>query len=107
MQTSPISPMYTGQTLPYYQPSFDTNTGAVVPLTGATLSLKMVNLTTGAEIIGSGVWTIDNAAQGLAHYAWAAADTATAGNYAVYSIASFSGAMEYFQPEIISILPAP
>lgn len=107
MAVSSISPMYVGQTLPNYTRTLTTNSGVVVNLTGAILSMKLVNQMTGQVIICSGTWVIDNASQGLAHYPWQVGDTAVAGVWDAYVVAAYSGSNEDFQPETIVIAPHP
>lgn len=90
----PISPWTTGATLPQWAATITDDSGAAVNLTGATLSLIIRNTQTGQETTGAGAWTITNATNGQASYAWAAGDSAVAGVYSLIVKIAFSGGGE-------------
>lgn len=76
-----ITPFEHGATLPVWEVTVQDDTGVAINLTGATISLVIVNTLTGVQLTGAGSWTITNAAAGQATYYWAAADTAVPGSY--------------------------
>ena len=80
------SPIGVGDTLYPFAPQFVTyNDGvpAALPLTGLTISMKMVNAK-GTVKTCAAAWVVDNAAGGQAHYPWNAADVDTAGTWTMY-----------------------
>lgn len=62
-------------------------------LAGSTFALSLLNLNTSEEnaITGIGTWVIVDATNGIAQYAWNAADVATAGVYAIKVVVTFPG----------------
>lgn len=82
--TEDFSPIYVGDTGAPFDPRFLHKDGTAIDLTGATLSMRMQNENTNAVIVCTGTWTIDPDQvnnKGLAHYAYASGDVATAGMY--------------------------
>ncbi|MBF6588918.1 MAG: hypothetical protein IVW57_00120 [Ktedonobacterales bacterium] len=86
-----ISPWQVGQTLPVWTPTWTYDNGSPVNLTGATLSLLIVNVTTGVVLAGAGTFTVVNGSLGQAQYAWATADCAEPGQYVLIAKATFAG----------------
>lgn len=93
-----ISPMYVGQTGPTMQASIKTDDGTAALLSGAVLMLTIHNTRTNTDSIGAGTWTITDSVNGIAHYAWAAADTAVAGAYALIISYTLNGATYICDP---------
>lgn len=86
-----ISPWFVGQTLPSWEPTLVDTNNSTVDLTGATMAVLITNTETGAQLTGTGTWTITNPTAGLATYAWAAADVAAAGQYSLQVTATYPG----------------
>lgn len=57
--------------------SFDMNVSTV----GATVTFRMENAASGITKISAGTVTMDDAANGVGHYDWQAADTDTKGHF--------------------------
>lgn len=104
MATDTFSPMYVGDTLPYWHPVFYDTTGAIVPLTTfASYKVWMNNLDSDAPaFLGIGDFFMLDGAAGLGEYRWNATDTAHAGTYALkvecYTGANYTGAKRTFAP---------
>jgi hypothetical protein len=98
------SPMYTGDVLVPLAVQFSHTDGSAIDLTGATLALVMES-SAGVRQLGSGTWTIDNAAAGQAHYAWSSADVATAGTWTIQVSITIGGQTEHCDPKLLTILP--
>ena len=92
-----------GATLPAFQPTFTDDTGTAINLTGGTLALKLRNLSTLVETNGAGSWTVTNALQGKASYAWAAADTQTKGQFVILVSVTYAGGVMKFDPIALTI----
>lgn len=86
-----LSPWPAGATLPLWNATLSDDTGAAVNLTGATLSLIIRNTRTLTDQTGAGSWTITGATAGQAQYTWAAADSATIGDYVLIVVATYAG----------------
>lgn len=86
-----LSPWSSGATLPLWNVTIADDSGAAVNLTGATLSLIIRNTRTLTDQTGAGSWSITSATAGQAQYTWAAADSATPGDYALIIVATYSG----------------
>jgi hypothetical protein len=94
-----ISPFYVGQLLPTMTLTFTKDTGGVLDLTGATITSLLHNIETGQDTAMVGAWAVNSpATAGVATYTWAAGDTATAGNYLIYPVATFAGKPENGDP---------
>lgn len=77
-------------------------------LLGATLSMKMQSATFPANIIVcTGLWTIDNASAGQAHYQWQSSDVATPDDWNLYITISIGGLPVHAITKPLQILPAP
>ena len=72
-----------GNRLPAISENIVTESGAAVDLTGATVKFKMRRISSSTLKVDAAA-TVDNAAGGLVHYDWAAADVDTAGEYLVW-----------------------
>ncbi len=79
--TEDYSPIAPGDTLVPFSPQFLHKDGTPVDLTGCSLTMEMRNQDSGNIRTGTGVWTIDDATNGKAHYHYSAADVETAGFY--------------------------
>jgi len=104
--------MYQGDTLPAYTRQCLDQNGAIINLTGATIVLKFIatsSAQTGTTTTGAGVVTITNAAQGQISYAWAAADTASVGTYALWVVVTMSGGAKEHSigPDTLQVVAAP
>ncbi|MGH2505930.1 MAG: hypothetical protein ACRDHZ_00695, partial [Ktedonobacteraceae bacterium] len=102
MAIDDYSPMTVGDTLIPLSVQTSFRDGSPIPLVGATLSLVMVS-GTGVRQVGTGVWTIDNAAAGQAHYAWSAADVATAGTWSIQVEYTIGGQPEHLDTKLLII----
>ena len=70
----PLFPWVVGQTHPIWSLTWKDDSGAVVDLTGATLSLRIRLGGAGQGVAGGGVITVTNASGGLFTYAPVAGD---------------------------------
>jgi hypothetical protein len=103
--TDDYSPLYQGDTEVVFAPVFAHKAdGSPFPLTGATISMKMQG-TDGTVKTCAGTWTIDDAANGKAHYAWQAADVNTAGTWQLYITITIGGLPVHGDVKILQILP--
>lgn len=102
-----FSPMFVGDTLPPFAPTFLYKDGTALNLTGATFSMKMQEQTTGVVKTCGGAWTIDDAANGKAHYSWQAVDTNTPGNWRLYVTITIGGGSQHADYKMLEILPTP
>lgn len=106
------SPIYQGDTLQPLSVQFAEYNSAgqlqAYSLTGLTISIKFVN-EAGTVIAGTGTWTIDDAANGLAHYTYASADIATPGLWTLYIklTNSTSGAFVHGVAKQLEVLSTP
>lgn len=82
------SPILQGDTLVNFTPQFAQYVNGVLQaynLTGLTISMKMQSTNDPTIVqVGTGTWTIDNAAAGQAHYVYSAADVATPGVWTLF-----------------------
>lgn len=102
------TPRYQGDTDRPLQHTFTDHLGATISLTGAvaaTMTLRMHNQGTGAVTMGTGTWTITDAANGLAFYAWSAADVAVAGIYLIQAGVIFPDGPLHFDARVLEIKP--
>ena len=100
-----FSPMYVGDTLIPFAPIFQHRDGSNFDLTGATLSMKMLSAT-GTKVC-SGVWVIDNATSGKAHYPWQAGDVDTAGIWTLYVEITVGGQFVHADTKTLEIKAVP
>lgn len=102
------SPIAQGDTGAPFAPQFSHADGSAVNLTGATITMK-VQLSTDLSQVKAclGTWTIDNAAGGLAHYQYQAADVNTVGVWNMYITITIGGLPLHADVKQITILPAP
>jgi hypothetical protein len=101
------SPIYVGNTLIPFAPQFKHKNGAPFSLSGATLSLKMRNTSSGEVKVCNGAWTIQDAANGLAFYKYQAADVNEPGTWELWAAATVSGDTANADPKILVIKEAP
>jgi hypothetical protein len=99
------SPIYVGDTGAPFSPTFQHADGTAVNLTGATITMEMVNDDTGAVINCAGTWTIDSAPNGEAHYQYQSADVATAGLWKLYVTITVGGEPVHADMKKLQILP--
>ena len=85
-----ISPWFVGQTLPSWELTLVDTENAAVDLTGATMAVLITNAE-GVQTTGAGTWDVTNPTAGIAIYAWAAADSATAGQCSLQVTATYPG----------------
>jgi hypothetical protein len=109
-----FSPMYVGDTLRPFAPVFAQKqadgTYTAVNIAGATITMKMQgtdSITSGTTKTCNGTWSIDDAANGKAHYAWQTADVNTAGLWALYVTISIGGLPVHGDFKLLQILTAP
>ena len=102
-----FSPIYVGDTEVPLAPQFAHADGSFVNLSGATITMKMQEATFGTVKVCSGTWTIDNAANGQAHYQWQVADVNTAGDWNLYITITIGGLPVHADFKPLQILPAP
>lgn len=106
------SPVFQGDTLQPFSPQFATHSNGVptaFDLSGLTISMKMVNETGTNTITCSGIWTIDDPVNGLAHYNYASADVATPGLWTMYIklTNTGTGAFVHAMTKTLEILASP
>lgn len=98
-----FSPIFVGDTGAPFAPVFlYPNTDLPFNLTGYSISMHMVCGAT--NIHCTGTWTIDNAAQGLAHYQFTSTDVQTPGVWNMYIILTIGGLPMHCSKKTIEIL---
>ena len=108
MTMSLDSPRYVGGLLPPHADTITDSQGNAVNLTGATITLRLVNQMNPTQIINcAGTPVIDNATLGQYHYPWQSADLATPGVWDLSVTASYGGVPREFDPSTIVILSHP
>jgi len=113
-QLDDLSQISVGATGAPFNPSFKTldASGNVVPfpLVGCTISMKMQGVSASDSstlIVCAGVWTITDAANGVASYAYTSTDVATAGVWTMYITITKGGKPVHADTKTLVILPAP
>lgn len=102
------SPVYCGDVGAPFAPQFTHKDGTLVNLSGATITMKMEKQNDPSNIkVCAGIWTIDNAANGQAHYQWQAADVNTVGMWALFIKITIGGFPVHADQKPLEILPAP
>lgn len=102
-----FSPRYVGDLSRPLLVTFVDHEGNADPLTGATnLLLQLQNTANGAVTNGTGTWTITNAAEGQATYAWAVADVAQAGTFLLQVSAMMPDGPAHWDYKLLQILAA-
>lgn len=107
--TDDYTPRYVGDTANPLQVQFIDPQRVVYDLTGLTGSnivLRLHNQASGATTVGSGTWAITDATNGLAQYAWNAADVAVAGMFDLIAIITFPNGPLHFNAKTLEIKPA-
>ena|SRR5581483_12211015 len=86
-----ISPWPQGQTTPAIIFVCTKDNGQPLNLTGLTASnlSLLIHPASGSDIVGTGTFTILNAAQGIVQYQPASGDVATTGSYTLIVVATF------------------
>lgn len=102
-----FSPRYVGDTSRPLHATFTLHDGTIDPLTSASnLTMKFRNTANGTVRTGTGTWTILDAANGIASYAWSSADVAAAGTYKIWPSATMGdGPANWDDTHILEILP--
>lgn len=100
------SPISVGDTLIPYSPTFQHKDGSPVDLTGATFALKMQDEGGNVKTC-SGTWTIDDAPNGVAHYAWQSADVNSAGIWTMYVTITIGGKPVHADVKTLEIKAVP
>ncbi len=102
------SPVVQGDTGAPFIVHFLHKDGSTVDLTGATITMKMVNQDSPSTTKTClGTWTIDDASGGIAHYQYQAADVNTAGIWILYITITIGGAPLHADSKLLEILAAP
>src|SRR5579871_2069917 len=84
-----------GDRLPVLAFTLTDGNGNPVNLTGATVTLNMVNQA-GSLVISDAACVVDSALGGTGHYAWGGSDTTTVGTYYAEIAVSNAGLEETF-----------
>jgi hypothetical protein len=102
--TEDFSPRYVGDLSRPLSHTFTDHSGVVFSLAGvvaANMTFHMKNINSGTTKTGGGTWTIDDAANGVAHYTWVAGDVDTAGLWLIQAGVPFAdGVLHYDVREI-------
>lgn len=101
-----FSPIYQGDTGAPFNPVFTHLDGSPVSLSGATITMKMENHA-GTIITCVGTWTITDAINGKASYAYTSTDVATVGVWLLYITITIAGKPVHADTKTLEILPAP
>lgn len=101
---------YTDNVAPSYSRTFtDSNTGAALNLTNATISLYRQHAKTGDITAMTGAWTVQSpGSAGIAHYQWTVSDLATPGTYSLFVRVQISGetGIRELTPDVLIVLPS-
>ncbi len=110
------SPIFAGDTSNPFAPQFQTTdeNGNTIPqpLTGMTISMKMGGPNgeagpDGVTITCGDYWTVDDAANGLAHYQWQTSDVSTPGDWTLYvTLTDSNGRPVHADTKVLRILAA-
>jgi hypothetical protein len=100
------SPIYVGDTGNPYAPTFRHKEDSPVDLTGATLALKMQDEGGNVKTC-AGTWTIDDAQNGVAHYAWQSADVNSAGIWQLFVTITIGGKPVHADVKTLEIKAVP
>lgn len=100
------SPVYCGDTGAPFDPVFVHKDGTAVDLTGATITMIMVDAE-GNTKTAAGTWIITNAANGQASYSYASTDVAVAGNWTLYITITINSKPVHADTKQLEILAAP
>ncbi len=105
------SPRYVGYLSPNYSVELADDDGIALNLTGATnFTLTLQNMSNPMLVKhGVGTWTIIDASNGKASYAYASADLNTAGNWLRFVSVQLAGesAPRQWDPDVVAILDNP
>jgi hypothetical protein len=101
-----FTPIWVGDTGAPFIPQFSHQDGSPVNLTGATISMKMED--SGGNVkTCSGVWIIDDAANGKAHYSYASTDVNTSGVWTLFIAITIGGKPLHCDEKLLEIRNAP
>jgi hypothetical protein len=103
--TDDYSPRFVGDTGNPLRATFVDGSSVAYSLSGATLALSLINLNASERTatLGTGTWTIVDAANGIAQYAWSSADVANAGIYGIEVTVTFPGGPVTFQQKTLEM----
>lgn len=100
------SPIYRGDTGSPLIPQFSYKDGSAVNLTGATITMKMED--SGGNVkTALGIWTIDDAINGLAHYNYASTDVDEVGMWTLFITVTIGGKPVHADERLLEIIQAP
>jgi hypothetical protein len=113
-----FSPIYQNDTGAPFAPQFLHTDGSPVNLSGATITMKMQQVTYIGAVPELGTvidcsntspnnWVIDDAANSKAHRQWNAEDVATAGTWNLHITITIGGLPVHADVKQLVILPAP
>lgn len=103
-----FSPIYVGDTLAPFAPTFQKKVNGVLApldLTGATFATRMQNQYGVIKTWNPANWVIDDAVGGRAHYAYQSTDVDTAGTWTVQVEVIIGGKPEHADEKTLVILP--
>jgi hypothetical protein len=100
------SPVFVGDTGAPFDPVFVHKDGTAVDLTGATITMIMVDAEGNAKT-AAGIWTIISTVNGQASYSYAGADVAVAGNWTLYITITINSKSVHADTKQLEILAAP
>jgi hypothetical protein len=100
------TPIFVGDNGLVFAPQFlHKQNNTPVDLNGAVLSTRMTNQYGVTKIWNSGLWAIDDAANGIAYYTYQASDVDTAGMWTVQVQININGEIMHADPRLLQILP--
>lgn len=73
-------------------------------LIGTAFHLLIKNMSTQIEVAGLGTWSVIDALNGRAQYAWNAADVANAGVFGIRATVQFTSGLVTFESRILQFL---
>jgi hypothetical protein len=103
-----FSPMYAGNTQKPFAPVFAYADKSPFNLAGATFSMRMQEIYLGiVKLCDPTQWTIDDAANGKAHYQWQPADVNAPGTWQLFMRIFIAGSPVDCDDKELVILPSP
>lgn len=105
--TDDFSPVSVGDTAAPFNPTFQYSDGTAVNLAGATITMKLQGISagnSGTTTTCTGIWSITDAPNGKASYAYTSADVATAGLWNMFITITISGKPVHADTKILQIL---
>lgn len=92
MATNALADAVQGAKRPSQIITWTDKNGTALDLTGATITAKIKNLSSGSTVASDGVFTITDAAAGKFRWAYSTTDVADAGDYSVQFEAAYGSA---------------